>query len=305
MASMTRRQVLAVSAVAPLLGSINAATLEQVHLGVTTDEIDEDVLTAVKFLRRFGLSYAEIRNIWGKYNTAQPLEKVREAKAILDEYQIKTSILGTAFFKIPLPPDNADGKRIIGQQWMLLDDAMDRANIFGTDKLRIFAFTYRSGETPGKGAYPRIYDLLGEAVRRAKARNLRLALENVGSSYVSTGAQSADVLKAISDPTLGLTWDPNNAGESGEKAFPDGYRLLDPARIMHVHLRDYRHRPDGKVEWTAVGQGEFDNLGQIRALLKDGYKGTYTLETHWRSPRGKAYATETSLTALLKIIKEA
>ena len=74
---------------------------------------------------------------------------------------------------------------------------------------------------------------------------------------------------------------------------------------MHVHLRDYRHRPDGKVEWTAVGQGEFDNLGQIRALLKDGYKGTYTLETHWRSPRGKAYATETSLTALLKIIKEA
>jgi len=34
-----------------------------------------------------------------------------------------------------------------------------------------------------------------------------------------------------------------------------------------------------------VGQGEFDNLGQIRALLQDGYKGTFTLETHWRDRR--------------------
>jgi sugar phosphate isomerase/epimerase len=67
-------------------------------------------------------------------------------------------------------------------------------------------------------------------------------------------------------------------------------------------LRDYRHLPSGKVEWTAVGEGEFDNLGQIRALRKDGYKETFTLETHWRSPKGKAYATATSLKALLQVV---
>ena len=73
-----------------------------------------------------------------------------------------------------------------------------------------------------------------------------------------------------------------------------------PGRIFHVHLRDYRHDPAGKVVWTAVGQGEFDNLGQIRALLKDGYKETFTIETHWRDPQGKLYSTETSLKSLLK-----
>jgi sugar phosphate isomerase/epimerase len=193
---------------------------------------------------------------------------------------------------------------VLDEQWALLDGAMQRAKIMGTDKIRVFAFTYGKGESAGAETYPRIYELVREAARRAKARGFRLALENVGGSYVSTGAESAQLLKAVPDTTLGLAWDPNNAGASGERAFPDGYRLLDPARIIHVHLRDYRHTPDGKVEWCAVGEGEFDNLGQLRALLKAGYKGTLSLETHYKSPKGKAYASRTSLTALLKVIQQ-
>jgi sugar phosphate isomerase/epimerase len=58
------------------------------------------------------------------------------------------------------------------------------------------------------------------------------------------------------------------------------------------------------VEWTAVGEGEFDNLGQIQALLKNGYKETFTLETHWKSPKGKADASEKSIKGLLKVIEK-
>jgi len=288
---------------AALVRSVPAATLSQVRLGVTTDEIDEDLLVAIRFLQRFGLSYAEIRNIWGKYNTVQPIDKIREAKGLLQEYGIKLSVLATPFFKIPLPADTPAGQQVLDEQWKLLDASMERAKLLGTDKIRVFAFTYE-GERPDKNHLPRIYELVGEAARRAKARNFRLALENVGGSYVSTGAQAAKLLQAIPQENLGLTWDPNNAGASGERAFPDGYRLLNPARIIHVHLRDYRHRPDGKVEWCAVGEGEFDNLGQLRALLKDGYRETFTLETHYKSPKGKAHASETSLTALLKVIEK-
>ncbi|HYM11322.1 MAG TPA: sugar phosphate isomerase/epimerase family protein, partial [Bryobacterales bacterium] len=300
----TRREILAASAMASLGRHLPAATLAQIRLGVTTDEIDEDVLTATRFLRKFGLSYAEVRSMGGKYNTSQPPEKVREAQAVFQEYGVQVSVLDTAFFKIPLPADTAEGRRTLEEQWKLLDAAMERAKIFRTKKIRVFAFTREKGEQSEKSAYPRIYELVREAARRAKAQNFRLALENVGGSYVATGAESAELLKAVPDHTLGLNWDPNNAGASGEQAFPDGYRRLDPARIIHVHLRDYRHRPGGKAEWCAVGEGEMDNLGQLRALLKDGYQGTFTLETHWRSPKGKAYSTETSLTALLKVIRE-
>lgn len=223
-------------------------------------------------------------------------------RALLDEYQIKPSILSTSFFKVPLPPR---GSPALDKQWQLLEDAMDRAEILGTQKLRTFAFTYKSTETPDPAAYPRIYELVAESARRAHKRGFKLAVENVGQSYVWTGADSAKLLKAVKEEALNLNWDPNNAAEKGEHPFPEGYKLLDPARIIHVHLRDFRHNAAGKVEWCAVGAGEADNLGQIRALLKDGFKGTWTLETHWRPPEGKAYASKTSLTALLKVIEKA
>lgn len=296
--------MLAGSVLAMPFRSLLALPLSKIKLGITTDEINEDVLTAVRFLREFGLSWAEVRSVWGKYNTAQPIERIREARGIFDEHGIKVSIEGTGFFKVSLPPDTADGQRALEEQWTLLNSAMDRAKLLGTEKIRIFGFTYAAGETPSSKDYARIYELVREAARRAKSGGLRLALENVGGSYISTGAQSAELLKNVKNDNLGLTWDPNNAGQSGEHAYPDGYRKLDPARIFHVHLRDYRHQPDGKVEWTAVGEGEFDNLGQIRTLLKNGYKETFTLETHWKSPKGKTDASEQSIKGLLKVIEK-
>jgi sugar phosphate isomerase/epimerase len=299
----TRRELLATSAAPLLVGPLRAIPLEQIRLGVTTDEIDEDVLTAVKFLREYNLRWAEVRNIWGKYNTAQPMDRIREAHAIFVEHGIRVSIEGTGFFKVPLPPETPEGRRKLDEQWTLLEAAMERAKAFETGQVRVFGFTYPDGQPPEARNYPRIHELVREAARRANARGMRLALENVGGSYISTGAQSGELLEHVHEDNLGLTWDPNNAGACGERSFPDGYRMLDPARIFHVHLRDYRHQPAGKVEWTAVGEGEFDNLGQIRALLRDGYQGAFTLETHWKSPQGKAFASATSLKALLKVIE--
>ena len=282
---------------APLLRRLAAATLDQVRLSITSDEIDEDLRIAASFIHQHGLRYAELRSIWGKYNTAQPIDKIREARATLDEYQLQTSIVDTAFFRGTLP----QGDQALDEQWTLLDDAMARAKILGADKLRIFAFQYKDGETPGdKEPYPRIYELLTEAGRRAK--DFRLAVENLANSYVWTGAEAGELQKAVKADNIGLTWDPNNAAEKGEIPFPDGFRHLDVARIFHVHVRDFR-RVNGKVEWTAVGEGEFDNTTHIRALLKAGYKGNFNLETHWRGPGGKAASTETSLAGLIKQIE--
>ena len=297
----TRRQLLLATAIAARL---SAMELSKLKLGVTTDEIDEDPLAASQFLREFNLNYAEVRNIWGKYNTAQPIEKIKEARAIFDRNHIQVSILGTGFFKVPLPAETPDGREALDKQWTLLDGALERAKIFGTDKLRVFAFTFKGGEKPDKSVYPRIYELVTEAARRAKAKGMRLAVENVGSSYVWSGGESAELLKAVKEDNLGLTWDPNNAAETGEQPFPDGYKKIDAARIMHVHLRDFKHNAEGKVEWCAVGDGEMDNVNQIRALLKSGYKGTFTLETHYKHPQGKAMASRVSLGGLLKAIEK-
>ena len=80
-----RRQFLAAALLSPLL---RAVPLADFKLGVTTDEIDEDLLTALRFLREYGLKWAELRSVWGSYAEKQPLEKVKEMRALLDEHQI-------------------------------------------------------------------------------------------------------------------------------------------------------------------------------------------------------------------------
>jgi L-ribulose-5-phosphate 3-epimerase len=306
----TRRQALAAAALPFFARRLGALPLADIKLGITSDEIDEDALSATKFLDNHGLKWVEVRNIWGKYNTEQSTDRVREARSIFDEHGIQVSVEDTGFFKVPLPAETPEGQKKLDEQWALLNRSMERAKVFGTQKLRVFTFMLARGETPSQQSYARIDDLLREAARRAHAGGFLLAVENIGGGHVATGAQAGELLKRVKENNVGLTWDPNNAGQSGEKSFPDGYRRLDPARIFHVHLRDYVHQANGNVEWAAVGTGEFDNVGQIRALRKDGYTGTFTLETHWRDPKFKGdphvarYSTETSLKGMLQVIEK-
>ncbi len=295
----SRRHLLCAPFAAPLL-ALDPAKLK---LGISIDEIDDDPQTVVRFMKEFGLRYAEIRNVWGKYNTALPVEKLRELRGTFDEHGITTSVLATGFFKISLPPDTAAGRETLDKQWQLLDGAMERAAVMGTKTIRTFAFTYKDHEKPDPAAYPRIYELVRESARRAKARGFKLALENVNHSYVWSSTEAAALLKAVPESNLGLTWDPNNARQSGDHPFPEGFKRLDPARIFNVHLRDFRQGANGEIEWCAVGEGEMDNLGQIRALRKAGYQDAFTLETHYKSPQGKQHASRTSMAGLLKVIE--
>src|SRR5258708_6687979 len=95
----TRREMLAGSAIALFARRLGALPLSQTKLGITTDEIDDDVLKAAQFLHEHSLKWGEVRNIWGAYNTDQPVEKVREAARIFDENGVHVSIVDTAFFR--------------------------------------------------------------------------------------------------------------------------------------------------------------------------------------------------------------
>ena len=225
---------------------------------------------------------------------------------MLDDAGIRLAILDTGFFKVPLPRlDTVDGSRALRKQWDLLDSAFERAAILGTRLIRTFAFTYGRDERPDTSAYPRIYDLVGESAARARSAGFRLAVENVAGSYVATAAQSADLLRAVRSPALGLTWDPNNSARAGDpEPFPAGYASIDPSRILHVHFRDYRQKPDGTMEWCGVGDGEFDHVGQLRALLSDGYQGVVSLETHYLLNGSKSEASEHSLKGLLRAVAQ-
>jgi len=96
------------------------------------------------------------------------------------------------------------------------------------------------------------------------------------------------VLAAVDHPNLKVVWDPANAVVSGEKAVPDGYRLLPVSRIQHVHAKDCTM--DGhKPSFCELGAGVVGWREQIDALERDGYKGWISLETHWPGPGGNKH----------------
>ncbi len=126
---------------------------------------------------------------------------------------------------------------------------------------------------------------LAELSDRASIQDLIIGLENEHACNIGTAAETARVLQALRHPNLKVVWDPANAFVAGENPFPDGYRMLPPDRIIHVHAKDC-HVQDHKPEWGPLGTRAIDWKGQIAALLQDGYRGHISLETHWRGPGG-------------------
>ena len=74
----------------------------------------------------------------------------------------------------------------------------------------------------------------------------------------------------------------------------------------HVHLKDSVFDAEGKPVCVPIGEGKTPLKAQIEALVRDGYRGIYTLETRYTPKGGTAMqGTEATLAGLKKILAEA
>ncbi len=285
-----------------------AADVKQFKLGVISDEITQDFEKALAWIKGYGLEWVELRTIWGKYVTEFTPDEVKRAKDLLAKSNIRASVLDSAYFKTTLPGTTskfAEGKGDFAanehdKQDALLERAFARAKDFGTDKVRIFSF-WRVDDP--HTVFDRVAKELDKTAAVAKRENIRLVLENEFACNVATGTEGAAMLNAVKAPSLGFNWDPGNAYAAGElKPFPDGYNPLDKKRIWHVHLKDVEGTGD---TWRPIGGGKIDYVGQFRAILRDGFTGTMSLETHYlNAAKDKEASSRESMDGLLKVIHE-
>jgi len=282
--------------------------LSRFKLGAISDGFSQDFEEAFKIMRGYGLSWVEIRNVWGIYNTEASPAQIQHLKDLLAKYEFKVSALDTALYKCALPGTKpvADEKDVCpySGQMDLLKRAIDRAHAWGTDKLRGFTF-WRVAE-PEKHL-PRIAEELEKAAEVLKSAGMRLALEDEGSCNVGTGHELAGILKLVSAPNVGANWDVGNGCWYGENPFPDGYDTLDKKRIWHIHVKGVRCDSGFKnCQETFADQGQTDLVGQFRALVRDGYQETISLECEFEAP-GLTHleTTKHSLEGLLKVMAAA
>ena len=283
------------------------------RLAVINDEISEDFdhachVTAVGF----GLSWIELRGMWGKNIVNLDAQEIAESKRILAKYQLRVTDIASPLFKVDWPgaaaSHSAPKQPQFGadfnfqQQNEVLSKCIDLAKTFGTDRIRCFDFSRLKDQTPYRAA---INEKLRDAASVCAKSNMILLLENEMTCNTATGAEAAKVLTAIPNKNFMLNWDPGNAAAAGDTPYPNGYELLPKERIGHCHCKDVVRKADGKFAWAPVGSGIIDWVGQFKALMKQHYHYGVSLETHWRGAGTPEASTKESMAGLKKVLRKA
>jgi len=277
-------------------------------LSVITDEIADDLQTALQVACEFGIKRVELRTLWG-VNVAQADEAtLRRAKAMLQDYGVGVCALATPVFKTDLfgaserGPMHAAQEADLTAQLPMLQHCLEVAALFDAPIVRIFAF-WRAGElTPEREA--QILGWLERAIPYAARADIVLGLENEHSCQVGTGAELAQVLGKLNSPQVAGVWDPGNAFVLGESA-QEGFAAVQ-SYVRHIHIKDATRQPEGSPRWVVVGQGDIGYRDHFQQIAASGYRGYLSLETHARiEGLSQAEVSRQCLQAMQRLIEQA
>ncbi len=241
---------------------------------VITDEVSQDFQTAVNLALKYRLDAVEIRSVWERNPFELTKEDTAQMKDILSDAGLTVCCISAPFYKCSLNNDAEIASHIEG-----LKRSIELADALGAKLIRGFTFW---DEGNFEENLERIAAQFETPIALLKDAGMRLALEFDPSVYASNARTLMQVLDQIDSPQVGALWDPGNDvyDPRGEVAYPDGYELVK-SRMIHMHLKDAKKEGD-EVKAMPVGCGEVDFRGQFAALLRDGYDGYVSLETHYR-----------------------
>jgi sugar phosphate isomerase/epimerase len=261
-------------------------------IAAITDEFSPDLETAVRAMSEVGMTGAELRMVFGKNIVDLTDEELDRAVAAVRGAGLEIISIASPLLKCELPDapeidarfqqDKFAAKHQFEDQPRLTARAIAIAHRTGARIIRVFSYwrTVRPAE-----CFDRVVEALGKLADQAAEHGVIVGLENEHACNIATGDETGRLLAALAHPNLKVVWDPANSLVSGENPYPDGYGKIPASRIVHVHAKDCRVE-DHTALWQELGQGVVDWHGQMRALVRDGYRGWISLETHWPGPGG-------------------
>ena len=303
----------AICATRPLFGNAEASK-PPFRIAVINDEISPDFDRACYVASHdFGMSWIELRSMWGKNVMDLSAAEIGEAKKILAKYNLRVTDIASPLFKTDWPgaPKSQYGSKgdlhgaaeaTFKQQDKILEQSIFLAKQFNTDRIRGFDFWRLDDVAPYRAA---IDEKLRSAAEAAGRQDILLVLENEFECNTATGREAARTLNAIQSPHLALNWDPANAVMRGElDAFSGGWEALPKSRIHHCHVKNAVKNAEGEIEWSPVGKGIIDWTAQFRVLEQLGYREAVSLETHWRGGGTAEQSTRISWAGMKQALKE-
>jgi sugar phosphate isomerase/epimerase len=249
---------------------------------IITDEISQDLPVVRAFIREFQLPGIELRSFAGRAFKDLTREDVAAISAAAREEGWKIFGCSTPVFKCGI--DDANG---IKEHREIFKRSIEVARALNCDLVRIFT-VLRQPNPLEPQRLARVKDHLLGLDELAKGSGVRLGIENEHSCLVGTLEEMKAILTGLPTDTVGAIWDPCNVLYVPESAPPtaDDIASLAP-RLFHLHVKDSVRRPPATASGliavgVPVGIGQVDWRAHLRAAQLSGYRGMFSMETHWR-----------------------
>jgi sugar phosphate isomerase/epimerase len=285
------------------------------RIAVINDEVSQDFDHACYVAAHdFGMSWIEIRGMWGKNIMDLDAAQINESRKILSKYSLKVTDIASPLFKTDWPgaPRSPYGSKgdlhgapevTFKQQDEILERSISLAKQFDTGKVRCFDFWRLDDVAPHRQA---IDEKLRSAAETCGKQGILLVLENEFACNTATGREAARTMNAVKTPHLALNWDPGNAVMRNElDAFPVAWELIPKDRIHHCHCKNAIKGAGDKIEWAPVDKGYIDWTAQFRALKQIGYRDAVSLETHWHGGGTPEQSTRISWAGMKSALESA
>lgn len=202
--------------------------MEKWILSAFADEYCLDLQGQVAALKSFGIGHIELRFLDGTNVSVLTEQEAKEAKKVLDGGGIRVSALGSSVGKISLN-ENFSAHLELSRR------AFANAKILETDKIRMFSFYPRPGESREQ-CRQEVLDKLGALLDLADSFGVMLCHENEAKLYGESPAQCRDLMEVFGG-RLRAVFDMGNFTLAGHKPWPDGYELLKDY-IEYFHIKD-------------------------------------------------------------------
>ncbi|WP_219837094.1 sugar phosphate isomerase/epimerase [Paenibacillus sp. R14(2021)] len=242
--------------------------MPKVKLTCFADEISHDLEEQLDVLGQEGISYIELRGVWGKNVLDLSGEELTRIRKAADERGFGISSIASPIGKYGIADHFAP-------QLESLNRAIAAAHAMGTPYIRIFSY-----HPPANGELDACRDEVLSRMEQlttiAERNNVILILENDSDLYGSKDDRCLEILRHCSSDALRLAFDPGNFVMNDVQPMTEAYPKLVPY-TAYIHVKDAASEPKQFVP-AGAGEGQIEEL--LRALQARGYDGFLSVEPH-------------------------
>lgn len=252
------------------------------NITVISDEVSQDLPDLIRFVKDFSLPGVELRSMFGRVFKDLTAADIYEIKAVARGEGWKVFGCASPVFKCDL-----DDMSAVQEHLEVFRRSVDVAQDLDCDLIRVFTFLRRS-EAENASRLPQVAGYLQKLAVIAERTHVRIGVENEASCIVGNGTEITALCALMSDPCLGIVWDPCNALYVAGVASDFNVEFAKfSARVYHVHVKDaFRLASVSEsvsVVAMPIGLGDVGWRHHFSELQRSNYVGSLSLETHWRT----------------------